>query len=217
MSFHALWLSWFLLFMNQQVTSTITLTINMLNSDAVMIGVPVSLQDEMGDILAECVSDENGRCLLTVTAPTGSIIRGILDLGPSGQRSIIFTIGENIEMTLELDRFGHLQQLGHDPHPTLESFTPPSQALLTPAPTKPPAPTATPVYVVVNPESVITADPPPSAPPMEIELVPSSPITPETSPQPEDTGIDWVRLLVLMVCLFVICLIGLVFYGGHRA
>ncbi len=87
--------------------------------DAPVSGVDVTFVDEAGALSGSCISDEQGRCVIALVGTTQlAFIRGYLDLGASGRRSLTWANGEDVAVELRLDGLGRLHVPGHEPHPT---------------------------------------------------------------------------------------------------
>ncbi len=138
--------------------------------DTPVSGVAVTFVDEAGALSGSCVSDEQGHCVIVLSGTTEvAFIRGYLDLGASGRRSLTWANGEDIAVELRLDGLGRLHVPGHDPHPTpllpgeaLHALAPPATVT---------AVTDDPVVVVIPEDELVTneADPRVVFVPEEIE------------------------------------------------
>jgi hypothetical protein len=121
---------------------------------AAIVNQPIAFRQEGGGLVGNCVSDQNGRCEITLTGDVaeGEMIRGVLDLGASGVRSLIWMPPEAPEVFIVLDEFGKVNIPGHELHPTPETFSEVSPTALPLVENEPTAvPLATTEYVVVDP------------------------------------------------------------------
>ncbi|MCB0034430.1 MAG: hypothetical protein KDE51_10445 [Anaerolineales bacterium] len=133
-------------------TPKIILTLQTAADQAAVVGVSITFVDEAGVLTGSCVSDNAGRCEMPLEGqPAGDVIRGLLDFGPFGQRSVIWPTDEELHLTLYFDAYGQLIIPGHEQHPAVEVFT----NIPTPLPEQQPAviPTIRPTteFVVIDP------------------------------------------------------------------
>lgn len=188
---------------------------------AAIVGVTVEYRQENGELSGSCVSDGDGRCQITLSGELkeGDIIRGVLDLGPSGVRSLIWQVPEQPEVTLVLDEFGHVIIPGHHVHPTPEAFSdvwPTPLPIETVQPIEEAAPLATTEFVVIDLEAEVDAEPVYSTIEAE-EVAPTIAIfEPEEAPTSAADGAPegerpWPTIL-LLIAIFLTLWIGTIIY-----
>jgi hypothetical protein len=190
-----------------------TIVVNVqLESGAAIVGLPVAFRQEGGGLTGQCVSDENGRCEIPLVGEVaeGQIIRGVLDFGPSGVRSLIWMVPEMPEAIIILDTFGKVAIPGHHVHPTPETF---SDISPTPLPLVEAESTAIPLatteYVVIDPSAAEPTLIPLDAPTAVVDLIPEA--SPVITAIVEDESVEQKRPLGLIITvnlLFVALWIG---------
>ncbi|MFT7586297.1 MAG: hypothetical protein ACI9EW_002732 [Cellvibrionaceae bacterium] len=108
--------------------TTITLTMQMEEIGAAMVGIDAHLVDRADEtiVYGRCTSDGTGLCVMEVNDTiTPEVVRGRLDLGISGSRTFIFERGKDQEIIIPFTEFGKVVGgVNHEPHPTIESFNP---------------------------------------------------------------------------------------------
>ncbi len=196
-------------------TPNIHLTLQTAEENAAIVGITVQFVDEAGVLSGSCVSDNNGRCNIQLSGqPANDVIRGHLDLGSSGTRSLIWNASEDVELTLYFDAYGHVLIPGHHVHPTVEVFTEPPTPLPDQQPADPPTTRPTTEVVVIDPETTLL----PSVTPLPI-IIPTlpeqSPTAILTIPPTDDTPTNETPPLwqsIACISLFVLIWTGGVIY-----
>ena len=145
----------------QAEPTTIRITVQSAEEGAAIVDVLVRFADESGSITGLCTTDAHGDCgmVLDGEITDKEVVRGALFIGRDlGTRSVIFFGDERqIEVVVELDRFGRVTVPGHEPLPTPDSFTESPTPLPTAVPTE--TPSDSPV-VVFEPRAEATDETP---------------------------------------------------------
>ena len=128
--------------------SAVTITVRLTNAEygADIVAMPVVFSDETNRLTATCTTNDAGECRLYLSdIPTRDTVRGKLDFGAFGVRSLIFRWQDgDFTVDLQTDHTGQIIVPGHPAHPTLPAASnnaptalPPArpQTTLTPRPT----------------------------------------------------------------------------------
>ena len=119
----------------QQQRLTITVQLQDDKYNAAIVGTAVHFQDESGQLSADCITDTQGQCQLVLgNLTTSDTVRGVLELGISGVRSLIFRVQDgDFTVVLQVDQFGQLLIPGHHEHATLPALASGTATALPPA------------------------------------------------------------------------------------
>lgn len=202
--------------------TTITLTMQMEEVGAAMVGVEAELLDRTDDtiVYGSCVSDGAGICVLEINDTImPEVVRGRLDLGISGARTFIVERGKDQSLIVPFTEFGKVVGgVNHEPHPTVESFQPeevptelpPVQAAVTQIPTT--------ELVVVDPDGYQTMTPGPKVDQIAEVIETAVPVTLTVEDgelsitQDETSGRNWIVVAVVVLLFILAWGIGIVIY-----
>lgn len=186
----------------------IILTLQTAEENAAIVGMTVQFVDEAGVLNGSCVSDGSGRCDIQLSGqPANDVIRGYLDLGPSGRRSLIWNGSEDVELTLYFDAYGHVIIPGHHVHPTVEVFTDPPTRLPEQQPNLTPTARPTTEFVVIDPHSSLpieATEVPLILPTVQQPLPTLTLTTPPTTTTPTPTPTPSIWQIAICTTLFAL-------------
>ena len=203
----------FALFFNQNQTPSITVTVQTINEAAPVINLTVTFQDEAGQLTGACTTNEQGLCTMFLEGETsGPLIRGFLEVGPAGIRSVTFPSDTHLDLLIEMDPFGHVTHgaPSHAVHATPESFVveyDPTLATLPPPQDISSAEEMTETeYVVIAPEATVEIGAEETEQTIEEEIIPDL--------SPDDPARPW-PAIATMTAIFSLLLGGLLIYAWY--
>ena len=212
-----------------QPETTITLTMQMDEVGAAMVGIDAQIVDRTDEtiVYGRCTSNDSGLCVMEVNdALIPDLVRGTLDLGSSGTRTFIFEKGKDQSLVIPFTKFGKvIGGVNHEPHPTFEHFNPraiptelpPAQGEATQIPTT--------ELVVVDPAGHVTSTPSATEPDVTevaaiVEIIETGvPVTlvvvdgevmVETDTETDNRS--WIVILVIILLFLLARGIGIVVY-----